>query len=58
MTPQDMEVTLVHELLHLRFVEADITESGSIEDRLYERAIQQTAEDMVRFKREAKEVST
>lgn len=56
--PQDMEVSLVHELLHLRFCEADITEAGSLEDVMLERAIDHTAEALVRLKREAKEVKT
>lgn len=49
--PQDMEQSLVHELLHLRFAEAEMTESGSLEETMYERAIDQTAKALVLVKR-------
>lgn len=51
--PQDMEVSLVHELLHLRFCEADITGEGSLEETMFERAIDHMAIALVRLKREA-----
>ena len=49
--PQDMEVSMVHELLHLRLAEADETESGSMEDILLERAIDHIAKALVKLKR-------
>ena len=55
MRPQDMEVVLVHELLHLRFAEADMTPRESLAERLFELAIQHTAEALVRLKREAED---
>ena len=51
--PQDMEVSLVHELLHLRFCEADVTKADSLEELMLERAIEHTAEALVHLKREA-----
>jgi len=55
MRPQDMEVVLVHELLHLRFAEADVTGRDTLEERLFELGIQHTAEALVRMKREAED---
>lgn len=48
---QDMEVTLVHELLHLKFA-AFQPEEGTLKHDLFERAIQTTAEFLVGMRRE------
>lgn len=52
---QDMEKTLVHELLHLHFCAFDGTAAGSMEEKMLERTIDHLARALVKLKREAKE---
>ena len=55
---QDMEKTLVHELLHLHFCSFDTTEPKSLAESMMERTIDHLARALVTLKREAKEVKT
>lgn len=55
---QDMEKTLVHELLHLHFCAFDNTLAGSMEEKLMERSIDHLARALVMLKRETKDVKT
>lgn len=48
---QDMEKTLVHELLHLKFCDFAKTETGSLEDVMMERAVDHLARALVELKR-------
>lgn len=51
---QDMEITLVHELLHLLFAPFEPDEGNNeLEHKFMERAICQLSEVLVRLKREA-----
>lgn len=49
--PLDMEVTLVHELLHLHFAPFDHSEKGSPDDIATEQVIHHLSEALVRLKR-------
>lgn len=48
--PQNMEKDLVHELLHLRFAECDKTAEDSLEEKLFDRSINEIAEALVGLK--------
>ena len=52
--PQDMEKTLVHELLHLKFCEFDNTNRGSLSETMMERTIDHIARLLVTLNREGK----
>ena len=54
---QDMEKTLVHELLHLHFAAVDKTVVGSLEETMLERTIDHIARALVSLKRQGREVS-
>ena len=49
---QDMEKTLVHELLHLQFAPCEPPESDHLQCLLWERSIESTAIAMIRLKRQ------
>lgn len=49
---QDMEATLVHELLHLHFAHFDNTAKGSLDEMMMERSIEHIARALVKLKRE------
>lgn len=49
--PQDMEYSLVHELLHLHFAPFDNFTSGSLEDKMMEQAIDVLARSFIELKR-------
>mgnify|MGYP000879737975 FL=1 len=49
--PQDMEVTLVHELLHLKFA-AFTPQDDTLEHRLFEQTVESMANLLVALKRE------
>lgn len=51
--PQDHEVTLVHELLHLHFVEFE-AEEGTTQDNAQERAIDSISKALVGLRRSGK----
>lgn len=51
--PQDMEATLVHELLHLHFVGFDLSKVDSREDDLLEQTINALSYALVGLKRKA-----
>lgn len=48
---QDMEVTLVHELLHLHYAPFDETKSGSLEEIALEQSIHLISKALVSLKR-------
>lgn len=50
--PQDMETTLVHELLHLKFACFEPEENTSLQHAIWERTIQTIARTMVEMKHE------
>ena len=50
---QDMEKTLVHELLHLHFASFDETKNGSLEEVMLERCIDHISKALVNLKRKA-----
>lgn len=54
--PQDMEHTLVHELLHIRFAPFEPKDESSLEYILWHREINTLAGIMVRLKRNASDV--
>lgn len=49
--PQDMEQSLVHELVHLHIASFDETESGSLEEIMLEQATDTIAKALVNVKR-------
>lgn len=49
---QDMELILVHELLHLHMCPFDLTKQDSLEETMMERAIDHIAKALVNLKRE------
>ncbi|MEW6769959.1 MAG: hypothetical protein AB1330_01015 [Bacillota bacterium] len=50
--PQDMEQTLVHELVHLLFVASNATRSdGGLEEILFEQGVDQVANALVALRR-------
>ena len=51
MVPQDMEISLVHELLHLHYAGFDQTEKGTIEYALVEQSIEAISRALVELKR-------
>ena len=50
---QDMEKTLIHELLHLHFCMFDITAAGSAEEGMMERTVDHISRALIALKREA-----
>ncbi|MDR3561248.1 MAG: hypothetical protein P4N59_07410 [Negativicutes bacterium] len=50
---QDMEISLVHELLHLHFAAVDNFETSSLECKMMERAVDHIAKALVKLKRKA-----
>ena len=50
--PQDMETTLVHELLHLKFSYFEPNDHTSLQHAMWERTIQTIARTMVEMKHE------
>lgn len=51
---QDMEKSLVHELLHIHFAPFDTHPDGSLEHQMLERAIDQIAKTLTNLKRGGK----
>lgn len=49
--PQDHEISLVHELLHLHYAGFDETENGSVEHALLEQSIEAISTALVALKR-------
>ncbi|EGO63506.1 hypothetical protein [Acetonema longum] len=49
----DMEIVLVHELLHLHFCMFDKTEYGSLDETMMERSIDHIAKALVKLKRQS-----
>jgi hypothetical protein len=52
MEEQDMEISLVHELLHLHYAGFENTEADSIENSLMEQSIEAISRTLVELKRE------
>lgn len=49
--PQDMEESLVHELIHLHIAPFDVSKSGSLEETAMEQAVDQLSRAFIRLKR-------
>lgn len=50
--PQDMEISLVHELLHVKFAAFDDTEKGTLPDTMMEQTVDSLAKILVTMDRE------
>lgn len=55
MEGQDMEITLVHELLHCHYAGFDNFESNTLENSMLEQSIEAISMALVKLKREAKQ---